>query len=350
MARFARARRFAAAIMLLSVVFLLVPGGRPVLSAGPFDPRIIAKPVIIETDMAADDWMMILFLLRRPEVDVKAIIVTGTGESHVKPGVYNALRLLTLAGHPYIPVAGGRETPLVGTHEFPADWRVAMDNLLDLTLPDPLGEPYDGTAVDLMAKVISTSEDPVGIVATGPISDVAEAIAAHPDLKDNIGMVYFMAGAVDVPGNLWPNVVNFDGEWNAYIDPVAMQQIFTSGLRVTLVPLDATNCAPVTQLFYDQLGGQLNTPESYFIYAVLTELSWPIRSGNLYFWDPLCAAIVVDPTLATFEDIRLGVVTQEGRTCGHTYRVFFRGGSVVRVAIAADGARFRSFFLETITD
>src|SRR6478609_1344962 len=32
--------------------------------------------VVIDTDMAADDWMAILYLLQRPEVDVKAITVT----------------------------------------------------------------------------------------------------------------------------------------------------------------------------------------------------------------------------------------------------------------------------------
>ncbi|HEX5823244.1 MAG TPA: nucleoside hydrolase, partial [Candidatus Limnocylindrales bacterium] len=68
------------------------------------------RPVVIDTDMAADDWLAILLLLGRPDVDVRAITVTGTGEAHCAPGVRNARALVELAGKPPIPVACGRET------------------------------------------------------------------------------------------------------------------------------------------------------------------------------------------------------------------------------------------------
>ena len=57
----------------------------PALSSAPIaigDPR----PVVIDTDMAADDWLAILYLLKRPEVEVVAVTVTGTGEAHCAPG------------------------------------------------------------------------------------------------------------------------------------------------------------------------------------------------------------------------------------------------------------------------
>ena len=40
------------------------------------------RPVIIDTDMATDDWLAILYLLKRPDVSLKAITVTGAGEAH----------------------------------------------------------------------------------------------------------------------------------------------------------------------------------------------------------------------------------------------------------------------------
>ena len=82
----------------------LVPGASPALAPD-------AKPVVVDTDMAADDWMAILYLLQQSDVDVKAITVAGTGEAHCAPGVQNALDLAVLAGRPEIPVACGRETP-----------------------------------------------------------------------------------------------------------------------------------------------------------------------------------------------------------------------------------------------
>ena len=93
------------------------------------------SPVIIDTDMAADDWMAILYLLNRTDITVEAITVTGAGEAHCGPGVENALKLINLAGKTNIPVACGPEVPLSGGHTFPAGWRTSVDNLLGLDLP-----------------------------------------------------------------------------------------------------------------------------------------------------------------------------------------------------------------------
>ena len=94
------------------------------------------RPVIIDTDMAGDDWMAILYLLQRTDIAVKAITVAGTGEAHCGPGVEHALGLAALAGKPgSIPAACGRETPLVGSQVFPDAWRKSVDSLNGLSLP-----------------------------------------------------------------------------------------------------------------------------------------------------------------------------------------------------------------------
>jgi pyrimidine-specific ribonucleoside hydrolase len=78
-------------------------------------------PAIIDTDMAGDDWMAILFLLQRPDVNVIAITVTGTGEAHCGPGIRHALDLVLLAGRPKVPVTCGHEMPVIGNHAFPME-------------------------------------------------------------------------------------------------------------------------------------------------------------------------------------------------------------------------------------
>ena len=98
---------------------------------------------MIDTDMAGDDWLAILYLLSRPEVEVEGITVTGTGEAHCEPGVGHALELVALAGEPDIPVACGRETPLSGD-TFPDEWREGVDALLGHDLPDDLNSPPSG--------------------------------------------------------------------------------------------------------------------------------------------------------------------------------------------------------------
>ena len=47
-------------------------------------------PVLVDTDMALDDWMAIAFLRATPAADLRAITVAATGEAHAGPGVKNA--------------------------------------------------------------------------------------------------------------------------------------------------------------------------------------------------------------------------------------------------------------------
>lgn len=86
-------------------------------------------PVLIDTDMAADDIIAIAVPLRDPAVAVRAITVDGTGEVHCSAGIPNALRLLNAFGVTGVKVGCGRETPGPGGRSFPAEWRAAVDDM-----------------------------------------------------------------------------------------------------------------------------------------------------------------------------------------------------------------------------
>ena len=52
-----------------------------------------------------------------------------------------------------------------------------------------------------------------------------------------------MGGSVNVEGNIksdWPAIDNSVAEWNIWVDPAAAEVVFTSGLPLHLIPLDAT--------------------------------------------------------------------------------------------------------------
>lgn len=61
-------------------------GARPAPSA--------ATAVIVDTDMASDDVMALMYLLDRPDVSVRAITVEGTGVADGRAGARNVLRLI----------------------------------------------------------------------------------------------------------------------------------------------------------------------------------------------------------------------------------------------------------------
>lgn len=307
------------------------------------------RPVVIDTDMAADDWMALLYLLRRPDVAVQAITVTGAGEAHCEPGTRNARGLVALANRGDIPVACGRTTPLQGGHAFPAQWRADVDTLLGLTLPTSATRPTQQTAVDLLASVIQASPQPVVLLTLGPLTNIAEAVQRTPALMKNLAMIYIMGGAVAVPGNIAESgarIANHVAEWNLYVDPHAAQVVLASGAPITLVPLDATNHVPVTGSFYGRLKADRASPVAGFAFDVLTKRYAFIQSGGYYFWDPLAAAILTDESLATLQTRALSVIEAEGAESGRTLPSAV--GAPVRVAVSADGARFEPVFLSTL--
>jgi pyrimidine-specific ribonucleoside hydrolase len=293
--------------------------------------------------------MAILYLLNRPDISIEAITVTGAGEAHCEPGVRNAMRLTALAGQPDIPVSCGRESPLQGNHTFPAAWRENVDALAGLTLPDNPLSPVLHSAVELLTTILESSSDKMTILTLGPLTNLAELLLSAPEEKNNIDMIYIMGGAVEVPGNVGNSragINNQTADWNIYVDPHAAALVFQSGVPMTLVPLDATNHALVTDSFVKRIKNDRQTPEARFVFDLLTKYHDFIRTGGYYFWDPLAAVILTENSLATFETKTLIVVEEEGVDSGRTQ--ISGNGASIRVAINADGERFEQLFLDTL--
>ena len=94
-----------------AVIAIALLAGGCVADAGSEAPRSPAgtnadlRHVVVDTDLAFDDIMALLYLLQRDDVAIDAVTITGTGEAHCDPGVRNALALLALGGAPDTPVA-----------------------------------------------------------------------------------------------------------------------------------------------------------------------------------------------------------------------------------------------------
>jgi len=282
-------------------------------------------------------------------VDVKAITVSGTGETHCEPGVANALGLVALSGQEDIPVACGRKTPLAGDHTFPTAWRQAADDAYGVTIPNG-GEASPLNAPDLITDILLSSSGQITIVAVGPLTNIAEAIQTRPEITSKIDMIYIMGGAFKVQGNVGQSGVGIQNEfaeWNIYIDPLAASIVLNSGIPVILVPLDATQHVPVTRGFYNDLGDYRNTLAANLVYEILSANLDFLDSGGFQFWDTLTAAIFTDESLATFEEVRVVVVEDEGPESGYTKSA--ENGIAIRVAMSADKVRFEQLFITVLT-
>ncbi|MDJ0952626.1 MAG: nucleoside hydrolase [Acidimicrobiia bacterium] len=297
--------------------------------------------VIVDHDGAFDDIKALLYLLERPDVEILAITVSGTGIAHCPVAAENTAALLERLDAPDIPVACGRSSPLQGTNQAPDIWRDVADTLGSVTLP----EPRALAEVDAPALLIDTIEDaaaPVTIVALGPLTNVAEAIQSQPDVLDNVAMMYLMGGAVDDGGNVFYG--NAAAEFNIWADPTAADMVFATQVPITLIPLDATNHLPVTPYLYEAVAAHSEvSPTASFVAEYLD--ATPLF-GGMYHWDELAAVVATDESVATIEERNLAITLEPPGAEGTT--IEDPAGRPVRVASEASRADFDALFYEAL--
>ena len=305
-----------------------------------------ARHVVVDTDLAFDDIMALLYLLQRDDVVIDAVTIAGTGEAHCDPGVRNANRLLALGGETDTPVACGRETPLQGANAFPPEWRTAVDDLSMLDLPEVDRGADPRGAVRLL---LDTLDGDGTLITLGPLTNVAQALRADPGFASRVPEFVAMAGAIDTGGNAPSGVA----EYNVWVDPLAAKEVI-EGMDVTLVRLDATDDVPFTPFFADTLGAHLASPEAQAADAIIAANQEIFLQGGYSFWDTLATALVFRPELATWSRARVLVTASLDAGAGWIDR--WDEGAPVRFAAAVpDPLAFEREYLsvltgETITD
>lgn len=280
-----------------------------------------AKPVIFDNDMAIDDWAALLYLLHHPNADVIAVTISASGESRCKPGLANTNSLLDLPGNikKDIPVACGDAYPLDGYFVFPEAWRNDSDTLSNVPIKQSARTASDKHAAEIIHLALTNSKEPVTLIATGPLTNIAQWLERYPNDKSKIDQLVIMGGTVDAPGNIIVPLFtkghpNTTAEWNIFIDPLAADKVFAAGLPIVLVGLDITNSVRVTTKVAADFKQAVKTGSAKFWDAVLDKNDWFIASNEYYFWDTLAVMIAVEPELCQGESQSLRVDYQTTST------------------------------------
>lgn len=274
----------------------------------------MALPIILDCDPGHDDAIAIVLALASPELDVKAI-TSSAGNQTPEKTLRNVLRMLTLLQRQDIPVAGGARKPLM--RELIIADNVHGESGLDgPALPEPDFAPQSVTAVELMAKTLRESPQPVTIVATGPQTNVALLLNSHPELHDKIARIVMMGGAM-VLGNWQPAA-----EFNIYVDPEAAEIVFQSGIPVVMAGLDVTHRTQIHGLDIERFR-QLGNPVATIVAELLDffmeyhkDAKWGFTGAPLH--DPCTIAWLLKPELFTSVERWVGVETQGKYTQGMT--------------------------------
>ena len=228
-----------------------------------------------------------------------------------------AARLLGLAGRTDLDVCVGEREPLLRKARYPG-WGHEGKGLPD----GPDARVTDEPAPE---RIVRAAREVPGLelLAVGPMTNVARALALDPELPRRVSGLTIMGGhvrRVAIGRKVFPPGIDY----NLCSDPEASCAVLGAGFRTTLVTADVTLqvwlrspdlarlraskrpvvraiaelaaiWAPVQQKLFTDLGGEMD----------------PDNQGFLH--DPLAALALIDPGPLHFEDLRI-VTTVEGGT------------------------------------
>ena len=200
-----------------------------------------ARPIIIDADPGQDDAIAILLALASPqEIEVRGI-TTVAGNVPLPLTSRNARQMVELAGRTDVPVYEGCARPMVRPL-YTAEYVHGPSGIDGADLPEPEMAVADGHAVDFIVDACLGAEEGLTICPVGPLTNVGMALIKEPRIVPRIREIVLMGGGFFEGGNTTPAA-----EFNIYVDPHAAHVVLTSGAPVTMMPLDVTHKAIVTQ-------------------------------------------------------------------------------------------------------
>jgi len=281
----------------------------PMFTSEPGKPRRI----IIDTDPGIDDAMAIFLALRSQELKVEAITPVA-GNVPLDLTLPNALRLVEIAGRTDIPVAAGASHPLV-RRLVTAGHVHGVNGLAGVDFPEPKIKPVRETAPEIIRRIVRESPGEITVVAVGPLTNIALALRADPELASLIPAIAIMGGSLS-GGNMTPAA-----EFNLYVDPEAARIVFDANIPLTMVGLDVTRKCLVSEQHIKRLEAAIN-PVSQAAGKILRATYERMRHGgevtDIALHDALAVASLIDHDVLTRKDYYVEVETVGEWTAGQT--------------------------------
>jgi purine nucleosidase len=230
--------------------------------------------------------------------------------------------------------------------------------------PSVLTEPPDGfathtrpakeNAVDFIIRMVHRYPHEVSILEVAPPTDLAMAIRKDPTIVPLIKQIVTMAGQINVPGNAFQGVAEF----NWWFDPEATQVVLRANIPHTVVPLDCTNNVPLTQSVYDQIA---HSPKPTFVTKLFAD-TFVSAIGSTIF-DTVALGVLVHPEYATYtRDLYVDInTTFESGYKEHDYgkSIVYTDGTLKyasalmlqksKVVFAIDTAAYYDFYVKLMT-
>lgn len=271
--------------------------------------------VLIDCDPGHDDLIAIGLAGRTCTI---VGITTVDGNSPVANTTRNALIAVELFGLDHVPVHRGAAGPIDGTpgrHALEAHGATGLDGP---ALRTPRRQADGDDAVGFIIDRVR-AEEGLWLVPIGPLTNIALALRAAPDIARRVAGISIMGGSI-THGNS-----TAAAEFNIWFDPVAAAEVFESGAPLRMCGLDLTHQVGVDAAFAEALlargtdvgtyCGELMSYYQGYAARLVRATGERARLIRAPLHDPCAVLAVTRPEL--FETRRLRVVVEtEGR---HTH-------------------------------
>jgi inosine-uridine nucleoside N-ribohydrolase len=313
----------------------------------------MARKLILDVDTGTDDAVAIMMAALHPMLDLVGV-TTVNGNVVVEHCTDNSLRVLDFINRGDIPVYEGLSRPLVRA-DFPIPRALKKSTGVhgtELDVPQATSRKQAQSAVEFLIETYRAATEEIVLVPTGPLSNIAAAVALDPGFADRVPEVVLMGGAHH-HGNVTPSA-----EMNIWADADAAASVFRAGFRrLVCVPLDATHQALVSRqdcAALAAMGTPAGTAAARFIGRRIDgyDANQPTgEAGTAPVHDALCVAYLVDPSVITTRFVHVGIETRGDLTIGRTVvDITGRGAGQpnCHFAFTADRRKFVDMMLQTL--
>ena len=258
--------------------------------------------MLLDGDPGHDDAIAWVLANASPILEIKAV-TSVCGNQTIEKTTYNAGRVMALVGLD-VPLAAGRKKPLLAD-AMNAPSVHGVSGLDGPVLPEPRRKPLELDACELMAKVLEESEDPVTLIPTGPLTNVASLLLLYPYLKSKITRISMMGGGIK-HGNWSPAA-----EFNILVDPEAADTVFSSGILITMAGLDVTERALVFPEDFERIRAVCNPVATVvaewldFFYGFHRSIGYPGAPVH----DAVAVAALIKPEIMTMQSMYVAIET-----------------------------------------
>ncbi len=259
------------------LIFLLI-GISGIASAKPLQ-TTTRHTIIIDTDGAIDDLRAISMLLSRPEITIKAIVVSD-GSLAPDDSYRKVVDLLHRFGRDTIPVGLGEIHPHA---EVP--WREFNRNI---QWADPFqrkNAPPEAT--DLLVNLTVSSPSPVILICLGPLTNINKALQKNTSFARKIEKIIWYNESVNPPRG-----------FNYACDSLSARHVMDSGIRTDVI----SNLGAAGLLFDPEMYrtcSKSGTTLAGILYKVHSQKTVREKLNQLHFklCDELVAIYLTNPEL-----------------------------------------------------